>query len=92
MSAQAGPHLAQDSDAVAIMCVLWACRREIPLKAETFNSSGLEWIKDHCENRRIWVVKQRSPHLGDDREIAGVMILKPQNELGAIKGEHHEVF
>jgi ribosomal protein S18 acetylase RimI-like enzyme len=57
-----------------------------------FNEEGLRWVKVHCQQGRIWVVKVPSPHEGDDKEIAGVMLITPPTEPAGMKTEHHEVF
>lgn len=83
---------ADSGDAVAIVCVLWACRRDIPLKARVFSELTVDWVKRHSEAGRFWVMKFPSPHQHDVEEIGGCMLITPPDEEAGMHTEHHELF
>lgn len=83
---------ATDRDVIAILCILWACRRDIPIKARTFSADGLQWIKDHCQAGGFWVVRSPSPQPDDDDELAGFALVTPPTEIAGMRTDHYELF
>jgi GNAT superfamily N-acetyltransferase len=52
------------ADGPAVFELLWAARDEIPLSPTFCSDQNMEWISWHCDEGRVWVVKENDTIVG----------------------------